>query len=123
MDVELVHESASTRQAEAQPARRGVPVLERAVDIGDPGPLIARNHDQAHLITTVGHREVDFASLRVHQDVAGDLRDGGRNDGLIAVRKTGLSRQLPPLLPDADDVHIRRDREEGFAMHVRTAPS
>src|SRR5207247_7892314 len=42
-DVEVVHQAAGARQPEPQPAGRRVAVLQGARDIGNPGPLIARD--------------------------------------------------------------------------------
>src|SRR5438093_2684759 len=84
--VEIVHEAPRTRQAEAQTARRRVAVLERALHVADPGPLIAR-HDHDAAAVAVGHQaERDLPPLGVHEDVAGDFGNRGSDDRLVATR-------------------------------------
>src|SRR3954447_26198801 len=45
LDVELVHQPAAAGEPETQAAPRRVSLLERALDVGDPRSLVARDHD------------------------------------------------------------------------------
>src|SRR5712692_5469266 len=109
VDVEFVHEAPRARKPEPEAAGGRVAVLQGPGDIGDARPLINRHHFQAGSIAVGQQAERDLAPLGVHHDVARDLRNGGRDHGLVAFGESGLRRQLAPLLTRTDDVHVGRD--------------
>src|SRR5438445_3887806 len=116
-DVEVVHQAPRARQPEPQSARRRVPILQRTGDVGNPRPLIARYDDESIEVPVHHDAQRDLTPLGVHQDVAGDLGDGGGDDGLVAAREPRLGRELPPLLPGAHDVDVGRDRDQQLFSH------
>src|SRR5438445_243622 len=122
-DVEVVHQAPRPRQPQTQPPRCRVPVLQRAGDVGNPGPLIARDDDHAIEVPVHDRAQRDLAPLGVHQDVAGDLGDGSGDDGLVAAREPRLGGELPPFLPGADDIDVGCDRNEQLFSHGLPGPA
>ena len=58
LDVELVDEPPRARQPEPEPAAGRVAVGQRALEVGDPRALVARDHPHAAAAARVAH-EVD----------------------------------------------------------------
>src|SRR5689334_3704435 len=96
---ELVHQAARAREAQAQAAGCGVPVLHGARHVGDAGTLIGRDDDDAAAIAVEHGAEGHGAAARVVEDVARNFRDRRRDDRLIAGAEADLLGQLTSVLP------------------------
>src|SRR5256884_716000 len=107
--VEVVHEAPGPGQPETEAPGRGVAVLQGAGHVADPGPLVARHHHDALTVAVRHEAEGDFAALGVHQDVACDLGDGGRDHCLVAARESRLGGQVASPLPRRHDIDVGGD--------------
>src|SRR4029453_11236651 len=109
-DLELVHQPPRARQAQPHPAVAAVAVLEGPLQVRDARPRITSDH--GHSLTTVlaDPADDDLATFGEHHDVAGDLGDGGGDDGACGAREAGLGGELAALLAGGYHVGVRADR-------------
>src|SRR2546422_7618409 len=121
--VEIVHQASRPREPQAQASGRRVAVLEGALDVPDPGALIAGDDHHALAVTVADHAERDFAPFGVHEDVARDLGNRGGDHRLVSAREARLRCQIAPALPGRDDVRVGGDRNQKVVSHGRCVPS
>src|SRR5829696_3384285 len=109
-DLELVHQPPRAGQAEPHPAVAAVAVLEGALEVRDARPGVTGDH--GHSLTTVlpDQADDDLAAFGEHHDVAGDLGDGGGDDGELGRREARLGGQLTALLAGTHPVLLRSSR-------------
>ncbi len=109
-DLEFVHQTAHAGKPKAEPARRGVGVLHRPFDIGDPGAAIAGHDGDSASVPAVHRLESNLSVCRVRQHVPRQLRDRGGNSDDVGGGKAELGRECAPFLPRDDDVAVRTYR-------------
>src|SRR4030095_1254924 len=121
-DLKLVHKPPRTGQAQPHPPVAAVAVLEGTLQIRDPRPGITSDH--GHALTTVltDQADDDLAAFGEHDDVAGDLGEGGRDDGGVGRREAPLGGQLTALLAGAHHVSIGLDGDPNLTGHRRRPP-
>src|SRR5215203_5382620 len=121
-DLELVHQPPRAGQAAPHPAIAAVAVLEGALQVRDTRPSVTGDH--RHSLTTVlpDQADHDLAAFGEHHDVAGDLGDGGGDDGELGRREARLGGQLTALLAGAHDVSVALDRDPNRTGHRRRPP-
>src|SRR5258705_3690120 len=118
-DLELVHQTARTRETEAETARRGIAVLHRPRDVANPWAVVF-GYDDDPLVGAVQHLgEAHLAPLRIHPKVARDLGDRRGDDGLVSAREAELRGQLATRLAGLDDVGVCRDETAEIVSHGR----
>src|SRR5262245_39837774 len=110
-EIEFVHEAPDARQPHAETPGRGVPVLQRAVDVLDARSLVARGDHQARAHLVLYRSQDDFAPRRVEENVAPQLRDRGGDAGGLARRKAQAHGQDAALLAGDGDVGVGLDRD------------
>src|SRR4029450_6938344 len=117
-DLELVHQPARARQAQPHAPIAAVAILKGLPQIRDAWPGITSHH--RHSLTTVltDKADGDLATVGEHHDVAGDLRDGGRDDGELGRREPGPGGQLTA--PLAGGHHVSVGADPGADLHAAT---
>src|SRR6476469_4664357 len=121
-DGELVHQSPSAAQTEAQPAARGEPIFERQLDVRDARPLILAGEAQPAANTVGEQLHPRGAAPAVLHRVPGQLA-GGRDDlGLIDQAEAGLDRPLPHPLSHPHDVVRAADLEQFIPLDRHRSP-
>ena len=109
LDVELVHEPASSWEAQTETSARREPVLHGERDVGDARALVGRDDRQAPVVAVVKDRDDDLAPDGVLDDVAGDLRDGRGDDRQVAAGEPCFGGELPAPLASRQDVGLGAD--------------
>src|SRR4051812_6086103 len=109
VDVELVHQPPAARQPEPQAASGRVSLLEGALDVGDPGPLVTRDHDDRDTVVVHVSPDLHLARPGVDEDVAPDLRDRRRDEGRVSPGEAESAGQRAALPARDDDVGVGRD--------------
>src|SRR3989442_13509583 len=118
-DMELVHQPADSRQAQSEPARGGVTSDQRPRNVRDAGAFVTSHHHDALPGAIAEQFYDDLAVLRVEHDVAGQLRDGRRDERRLAGRESQERGQRAPLLARSDDVSVPVDRYSDLPRSVR----
>src|SRR4029450_10940478 len=108
-DLELIHQPPRARQAQPHPPIAAVPILQGPLQVRDTRPDVTSDH--RHPLTTVlpdqAHNRL--ATVGEHHNVAGDLRDSGRNNRELGRREPHLSSQLTTLLTRRHHISIALD--------------
>src|SRR5581483_375050 len=110
-DIELIHQPAGTDDPDAHAGRRSIAALEDAGEFRDAGPFVGHLHDEDLWRRRALEPERDLAATRVRHGVARDLRDGGRDAGLVLGVEAEEAGDLARALARENDVALRVERE------------
>src|SRR5215207_9339631 len=108
-DLKLIHQPPRAWQAQPHPPIAAIAVLKSPLQVRDARPGVPSDH--GHPLTTVlpDQADNDLAALGEHHDVAGDLGDGGGDDGELGRRETRLGGELAALLAGGHHVSVGPD--------------
>ena len=117
VDIERVHQATRADDTDAHAGARDVTAIEDALQVGDTRPLVAKHHHQLLLGHLAVEHETERAAAAVAYRVAGDFRDGRRNEVLRLRVEPQEPRDLAGALPGRHHVLLggQRDREDGSA--------
>ena len=112
--VSISNRSISRRaptMPEAHAGRRAILALEDAPSVRDArAPSVTRISEDAGAASLLT-QELDLPAARVLEGVAGDLRDGGGDAGLVLGVEAEQAGDLPGALAGQDDVGLEADRD------------
>src|SRR5918993_4040913 len=108
-DLDLVHQPPCTPQSDAETRVRHVVITEDGGGIGDAGPLVTGDHEQAGPISLPDLADRDHALAGVDRDVASDLRDGRRHERGVRAGEAKAQGGGPAVLPGHDGIGVGGD--------------
>src|SRR5512132_3879065 len=122
-DLELVHQPPRAGQAQPHPAVAAVAVGEGALEVRDARPGITGDHGHSLTAVLPDQADDDVATFGEHHDVAGDLGDGGGDDGELGRREARLGGQLTALLAGGHHVSVGLYGDPNLTGHRVGPPS
>jgi hypothetical protein len=110
--LEVVHDSLCSREPKTQALSCRKSIQESPLQIRDTRPLIGGDYPDPCTATVVFNSDFNLTPVRVVDDVAGQLRDSGGNESLIATRKAQLDRERSPPLPSRNNIDLGNDGDK-----------
>src|SRR4051812_36290966 len=106
LDRELVHESLRSGKPEAESVAGRVALAQRAFDVADARPAVARDDLDAKPAVLGGPRDRHLARAGMHEDVAADLGDRGGDQRRVRTREPKPPRERAPFAARSHDVGV-----------------